>query len=117
MIDRNLVLLEKEALEELISRQVEQVLNAYFSKSPIAPQAQAPRVMKLQEACDFLGISKSHCYKLTSQNRIPHSKRGKYLYFDRMELESWMLENRVKTQSEIARDVDTRLAQKGRGQR
>jgi hypothetical protein len=32
---------------------------------------------------------------------VPHSKRGKRLYFDREKVDVWLLENQVATQTEI----------------
>lgn len=47
-------------------------------------------VLTLEEACRYLGISHSLMYKLTSARAIPHYKpRGKMIFFDRLELETW----------------------------
>lgn len=47
-------------------------------------------VLTLDEACRYLGISHSLMYKLTSARAIPHYKpRGKMIFFDRLELETW----------------------------
>jgi len=59
-------------------------------------------VFTFDEACRFTGLSKSHLYKLTSRQRVPHSKpNGKLVYFDRVELEKWLLNNRISTTDEI----------------
>lgn len=59
-------------------------------------------VLTLEEASIYTGISKSWLYKLTSTGVIPHSKpNGKLIYFDRSELENWMLQNRNVTTTEI----------------
>jgi len=39
---------------------------------------------------------------LVSERKIPHSKRGKKLYFSRRELKEWLTEGKRKTQDEIA---------------
>ena len=60
-------------------------------------------VLTFDEAAAFTGLSKSYLYKLTSTKRVPHYKpAGKVLYFDRSELETWLLQNRVSTADEIA---------------
>jgi len=60
-------------------------------------------VLSFSEAIVFTGMSDSYLYKLTSQQKIPHSKpSGKLLYFNREELENWLLQNRVSTTDEIA---------------
>lgn len=55
-------------------------------------------VLTFDEACFFCGLSKSYMYRLTSTRQIPHWKpRAKLLYFERAELEKWLLQNRVVT--------------------
>lgn len=61
------------------------------------------------ETTDYLSCSKSYLYKLTSTNKIPHSKRGKKLYFDKKVLDQWLLKNKVKTVSEIQEEADAYL--------
>ena len=59
-------------------------------------------VLTIDEAAAYTGISVSSIYKLTSTQGIPHYKpRGKMLYFNRAELDSWLLQRRVKTAAEI----------------
>lgn len=59
-------------------------------------------VLNFNEACLFCGLSKSHMYKLTSNRQVPHYKpANKLVYFERVELEKWLLQNRVTTTSEI----------------
>ena len=59
-------------------------------------------VLTLDEAVMFTGLAKSYLYKLTASGKIPHYKpSGKLIYFDRAELEKWMLRNPVKTAEEI----------------
>ena len=48
------------------------------------------------EIVNYLGITESHMYKLTSGGKIPHYKpTGKLIYFSRSELDDWLLHNRV----------------------
>lgn len=59
-------------------------------------------VLTFEEAVMFTGLAKSYLYKLTASGKIPHYKpSGKLIYFDRAELEKWMLRNPVKTAEEI----------------
>ncbi len=52
------------------------------------------KVLTLEEACDYTGISRSYLYKLTSTGAIPHSKpSGKLIYFDIDLLNKWLLDN------------------------
>jgi len=59
-------------------------------------------VLNLREAAKYLNVSCSHLYKLTSAKEIPHFKpRGKQVFFERKELDRWLLQNRQKTKAEI----------------
>lgn len=51
-------------------------------------------ILTLQEAAVYMGISLSQIYKLTSTQTIPHYKpRGKMCYFEKKELDAWLLRN------------------------
>ena len=73
----------------------EQSLNNGLSSSKIKP-------MTTKEASEYLSISLSSLYKLTSQCRIPHySPGGKILYFLQSDLDKYMLQNRRDSVDEI----------------
>lgn len=72
-------------------------------------------VLNLDEVSEFTGLSKSHLYKLTSKGRIPHYKpNGKYIFFDRAEIEKWLLRNRIRTNEEIDAEASTYVTLKKR---
>jgi excisionase family DNA binding protein len=59
-------------------------------------------VLNFNDACNYLDISASHLYKLTSQKSIPHfCPQGKKLYFNRTELDEWLQRNRQTSTDEI----------------
>ena len=47
-------------------------------------------IWNIDELCDYLHLSKSHIYKLTKDNKIPHYKNSKCLYFERKEILDWI---------------------------
>lgn len=54
------------------------------------------------QATQYLGISLSYLYKLTSLGLIPHYKpTGKLLMFRRSELEAWVFRNRSESKEDI----------------
>ena len=60
-------------------------------------------VLTVDECAKYLGLSKSYVYKLTMRQQIPHFKPlGKCVFFSRLELEQWLLSNRVATVDEIS---------------
>lgn len=72
-------------------------------------------VLNFNEACQYLELSQSHLYKLTSAGNIPFYKpNGKKLYFKREELENWLLRNRNASADEIEQQAADYLIKKGR---
>lgn len=66
----------------------------------------AKKVLTFEETVAYTGLSKSYLYKLTSTGQIPHSKpNGKQLYFDKSELDDWLLQNKVKQASSIEQEA------------
>ena len=63
----------------------------------------AKTALTMTDAATLTGLSKSHIYKLVCYRKIPHykSQGGKLTYFDKSELNSWMLNRRVKTNDEL----------------
>lgn len=63
-------------------------------------------VLNIGEVAILTGYSKKYLYKLTSKNKIPHYKpHGKIIYFNRDELEKWMLRNRQATNDELEQEA------------
>lgn len=68
------------------------------------------KVFSFEEASRFLNLSKSYLYQLTSKGLIPHYKpQGKMLYFEREELEQWLLHNPVKTKQQLEQEAANRI--------
>lgn len=53
-------------------------------------------LLTIEGTAQYLGISKSYLYKLTSRGAIPHYKPfGKMVYFNRKELVKWLQRKRI----------------------
>lgn len=77
-------------------------------------QAMQKQVLNFNDACIYLELSQSHLYKLTSTGSIPHYKpNGKKLYFNRQELDNWLLRNRSNSIDEIEQEAANYLIKKG----
>lgn len=62
----------------------------------------AKNMLNIDDVAFMLGVSKSCVYKLTCNKEIPYYKpNGKFVYFDRQEVEAWMKQNRQSTNTEI----------------
>lgn len=63
-------------------------------------------MLNVTEAAEYLGISKSTVYKLTSSHTIPFYKPlGKTIYIDRKDLIDWMKTNQYKSQKQLQEDA------------
>ena len=71
-------------------------------------------VLNFEEASVYTGLSKSHLYKLTSTGGIPcYKPTGKKLYFNKEELDEWMLRNKKLSQDEIEDKAENYLMERG----
>jgi excisionase family DNA binding protein len=75
-----------------------QELSKFFEQNPIQERVQAAtkKIFNIDEFCQYAGLSKQTVYKKTGQGLIPHAKRGKRLYFDKDEIDAWLLEHQIK---------------------
>jgi excisionase family DNA binding protein len=72
-------------------------------------------VLNFNETSEYLELSHSHLYKLTSTRQIPHfCPQGKKLYFNRQELDAWLQRNRLTTTEEIEKEATNYISKKGR---
>ena len=61
------------------------------------------KALTMNDCALLTGLSKSHIYKLVMNKKIPYWKSdgGKLTYFDKQEIEAWLLQHRMKTTDEI----------------
>lgn len=63
----------------------------------------AKTALTMNDVCLLTGLSKSHLYKLVWSKKIPYYKAaegGKMTYFNKQEIENWLLAYRVPTEAE-----------------
>ncbi|MFA8436780.1 MAG: helix-turn-helix domain-containing protein [Marinifilaceae bacterium] len=73
------------------------------------------KVLNFTEATNYLDVSPSCLYKMTSSGAIPFYKpNGKKLYFNRQELDQWLLRNKVSSQDELESNTENLLSKKRR---
>ncbi len=95
----------------------EQILNKLDSIESLL-KGRTEKPLTFNEAAEYLGLSKSFLYKLTSSNNIPcYKPEGKKLYFSKSELDSWLLRNPVKTKTEIEQEADDYIVNGKRSER
>jgi len=63
--------------------------------------------MTVDEIAEYLGLSKSTVYKITSKREIPfYNPGGKKIYFKRSEVDTWIETSRIAPDSEIMEQYD-----------
>lgn len=73
------------------------------------------KILSFEEASQFLNLSKSYLYQLTSKGIIPHYKpQGKMIYFERELFEDWLRQNPVRTKQEQQSEAANRILSKQR---
>ena len=66
-------------------------------------------LMTLKNVMEYLSISSSTIYKLSSTMEIPHIKRGNRLYFQKEEINKWLAKSKIKTKAEIEEEANDYL--------
>jgi excisionase family DNA binding protein len=93
-----------------------EILEARLSKLEASLQIGTKEVLTLSDVSLLTGLSKSHIYKLCSTGGIPFYKPfGKVNYFNRLEILSWMQQNRHSTKKEIESQASTFITLKKGG--
>ena len=58
-------------------------------------------VLDIKDTAELTGYSVKYLRLLIAKREIPHYRRGNRLYFDRDEIEEWMLGERIPTNEEM----------------
>lgn len=96
--------------ESYIIQKLESIEKKLFEQNMLQKE-----VLNFNEAAVYLEVSHSHLYKLTSTGTIPAYKpNGKKLYFNRQELNKWLLSNRQTSISDIEEEVSQFQLKSGR---
>jgi excisionase family DNA binding protein len=79
-------------------------------------QPDADKLLTIKETAEFLHLTVPTIYLLVQRAEIPVCKRGKRLYFSKLEITSWIMAVRKKTTSEIEANVNAYVhsSRKGR---
>lgn len=75
-------------------------------------QSDPDKLLNVNEASQFLNLSKATIYSKCSLGELPYIKRGR-LYFDRKELSKYLKDGKQKTNDEIKADSLSQFKIKG----
>lgn len=72
-------------------------------------------IMSINEASDFLNLTVATIYSMVNRKQLPYSKRGKKLYFSRIELTEYVRAGRVLTNTEVKENAVRNAAKAMKG--
>lgn len=99
--------MEKLTLENLpeavaiINGKVDAIFNLLEQINTTPPSEDADKPLSIREAADYVNLAVPTLYTLVNKRKIPYTKKGKRLYFSKMELKDWLWQGRKKTNSEL----------------
>lgn len=60
------------------------------------------QILNVEDLINYTGYKRSYIYKLVHNNILPFSKpNGKILFFEKSEIDAWLLQNKSKSISQI----------------
>lgn len=101
-------------LRQLFRLELESLLS-FYSLAGQNGAKEDNKLLTVKEAAEFLNLAVPTIYSLSSKQAIPHSKRGKRLYFSKPELKEWVQSGKRKTVEEIEREVFISFTNKKKG--
>ncbi len=96
-----------DQLRQILRQELEEF---HKSNPPQAlPHEAGKTIFNLQQFCEYTGLSKQTAYKLTAKALVPHAKRGKRVFFEKSQVDAWLLQNRIGGTSEIGQKANEYL--------
>ena len=69
-------------------------------------------VMNFEGFCKYVGCSRSHAYKLTSNNAVPFSRKNGRLWFSKTEIDNWLMSGKPERMKHLEANAHNFLKQK-----
>lgn len=60
------------------------------SKGGQRAQETEGRYLRIRQAAAYLGLAEKTLYRMVEERRIPHIRKGRTIFFDRVALDRWM---------------------------
>jgi len=105
-------------MKELDEMTPNEIIHAFFNELKTIHQrlididnklknpSQQKKILSLKEASEYLSLSKSSLYKLTSVGKLGFYKTGKKIYFKREQLDEYLTRKYFKSRAEIKEMAD-----------
>ncbi len=112
--------LESTELEALIEEAVRKALIKNQQRSESFQETQKVELpphdlMNVEQTAQFLNLTKATIYTKVSRGELPVMKKGKRLYFSKLELLKYLQSGRKKTQQEIEVEAEAYILNQKKG--
>jgi len=97
----------------MLTNEISALKDLLINNSKQEPQESPERLLSVQEASDFLMLSKATIYSKVSKKELPVMKRSKRLYFSSIELLQYLKEGRKKSNAELDAEAESYVKNKG----
>ncbi|MBO0324056.1 helix-turn-helix domain-containing protein [Muricauda sp. CAU 1633] len=97
-----------------LMKEIREIKQMLFELNTGSSNRHASEWMTLDELLDYdpEKRKKSTWYKMVSESRVPHHKKGKRLLFLKTEIDEWLLEGKVNTLEECLDSANDYLKKK-----
>lgn len=100
-----MVLITPSELQTLIQDAVNVAVQQYTLPQKIDPLPESS-FMTIEQTSTYLNVAKPTLYGYVCNRTIPYIKKGKKLYFEKKEIDSWLLEGRKSTKKQIINSLN-----------
>jgi excisionase family DNA binding protein len=103
-----------ETIHEKLTAIENLLLNIQQQKQKPMNGNDSDEILTIQQASAFINLALPTIYALVSKREIPHSKRGKKLYFSKKELTIWIQSGKRKTADDLKNQAEEMLTSQQR---
>ena len=97
----------------LLIQKVDYIMNHFMNEAAITseptPSIPEKELLTVYDVSQMLSLSKGTIYNMTSARQIPFMKKGKRIYFDKLEILEWIKEDRQKTIKQLQAEAKLEL--------
>lgn len=111
-MEQNLTLENLPKAVSQLALRLENIERLLLESRSSQPEEPTDKLLTIDEAAEFLHLSKPTLYSKVSRGELPYMKRSKRLYFSKTELADYLKQGRNKTTSEIEAEADSYLKSK-----
>lgn len=92
----------EQTMDSMIEKSIKRNLQSELAKSSTNS---LPEFLTMDQAAEYLAISKSALYSMTSKNEIAYHKNGRCNLFKRTDLRDYIESRRIRPISEIREEI------------